>query len=160
MIDLISTALNLQPLSHFEIMLIKNSYTVDLNHQHPDKIQAWNKGLATGPRIEEDRLKISSTLMGHYTSEETKHKIAKKIKINNELGINGFSLGHAVGAGKKGGLSKSDSKINAVLTNQKKSLETIRGSIWMINRKTTVRKRVPQHLINEYESLGFIKGSK
>jgi hypothetical protein len=155
--DSIAFYLNISPISTNELKNINDNLNL-LKTDCGCYASGWNKGILTGPRSEEDKLKISNTLKGHNVSEETRVKISEKIKINNKLGINGFSLGHANIAGKKGGRSKSEEKIKAVLSNQQKSLETIRNSIWMIDKETNKRKRVPASLINEYESLGFVKG--
>jgi len=90
---------------------------------------------------------ISNTLLGHKVSDLTKRKISKTISKRNSEKVCGFALGHSSKAGSIGGKSKSVKKINAVKISQQKSLETIKGSVWMFNEEK--RSRVPKHLVQQ-----------
>lgn len=103
---------------------------------------------------------ISQTLMGHVIPKEIREKISKTVTIRNSEKVCGFGLGHSEIAGKIGGKSKSEKKVASVKLNQAKSLETIRGSSWMINPESNIRKRVPKNMIEEYKANGYILGSK
>lgn len=114
--------------------------------------------VSLGPMREEIKKAISDKLMGHSFAAETLQKISKTVSIRNSEGVCGFSLGHASKAGCVGGKSKSDKKMNSVKNNQQKSLETIRGSVWMF--KNEKRSRVPKYQIQQKISEGWEVGFK
>lgn len=159
MIDNIALTLNIPPLNSNQLASIHEEVKSLVASQN-EAIVSWNKGMKVGPRNVEDKQKISNTLKNHPVSDETRQKISNKIKLNNQMGINGFCLGHASKAGRIGGLSKSPKKIESVRANQQKSIEKIKNTVWMIHTTTLVRKRVSQDLISLHEEQGFIKGSK
>ena len=116
------------------------------------------KPVKYGKMNPEIRKAISETLTGHKTSEETKKKISKTVSKRNAEKTCGFGLGHSSSAGSVGGKSKSDKKINAVKNNQQKSLEVIKGSVWMFNFEK--RARVPKHKIDQKIAEGWELGFK
>lgn len=92
----------------------------------------------SGPISQDAKIKISNTLK----------KLFKDKKINS-----GFTSETAREIGKIAGKSKSEKKINSIRKNQQKSLETIRGSIWMF--KSEKRARIPKNMVEEKISEGW-----
>jgi len=136
------------------------NYSEYINFNIDERLPSWNKGMKTGPREKNVKESISLSLMGHDVSIETRNKIRNSISKKNKKGVCGFILGHAKEAGQIGGKSKSENKIKAAKINQQKSLETIKGSKWMINPESNKRKRVPINLTETYISMGYVFGSK
>jgi len=124
------------------------------------RIKELSPIVVAGPMHPEIKKAISNTLLGHPVSNETKKKISKTVSVRNSEKVCGFAMGHAKKAGNIGGKSKSDKKLSSVKNNQLKSLETIKGSKWMINPNTNIRKRVPTNLIEKYRSDGYVLGAK
>lgn len=149
--DTISKSLGLFPLNFTDYELLQKEFI---------ELQKYSKRRVAGSMHPETKKAISQTLMGHETSKETRKKISKTVSIRNLEKSCGFGLGHAKKAGKIGGKSKSNKKLVSVKNNQTKSLETIRGSFWMINLDTNVRKRVPKNKVEKYKSIGFTLGAK
>lgn len=149
--DNIAKHLDLLPMNDQEFSYIEKEYL---------KIKKLSPKLVAGPMHPEIKSAISNTLMGHSVSTKTKNKISKTISIRNSEKVCGFGIGHAKKAGIIGGKSKSDKKISSVKKNQLKSLKTIKGSKWMINTNTNIRKRVPINLIETYRSNGYVLGAK
>jgi hypothetical protein len=148
--DCIALHLNMEPLPRAELNAFENEYR---------EVKSFLPKLVSGKMHEEVKKAISNTLMGHKVSKKTREKIAKTISERNKEGKCGFSLGHSSISGSKGGKSRSKKKIDSLLVNQKKSLETIRGSSWMINPATNIRKRVPKHMIEEFLNSGYVLGA-
>lgn len=149
--DIISSHLNLKPLSEVEYIAIEEEF-VRIKQLSPIKLN--------GPMHNEIKMAIRNTLLGHTVTEKTREKISKTISKRNFEKVCGFSLGHAKKAGNIGGKSRSDKKLLSVRGNQQKSLEKIRGSKWMINPNTNIKKRVPMELTEKYISEGFVFGAK
>lgn len=149
--DNLANLLGLTPLDPSSYALLEKEY---------NELKKCSKKGISGPMHPEIKKAISNTLLGHKQSKETCNKISKTISIRNYENVCGFSLGHAKEAGKVGGKSKSKKKIDSVKNNQAKSLETIRGSSWMIDLQNNKRKRVPKNKIEEYKSIGYILGAK
>lgn len=148
--DKIALALGLTPLSEEKLKEIKLNVKENLKYA--------KQPASYGPMHIEIKKAISETLMGHEISLETKQKISKTVSIRNSEGVCGFSLGHGSKAGSIGGKSKSVDKIKSIRANQQKSLETIRGSVWMFN--SVKRARVPRNEIEDKLSKGWTLGFK
>lgn len=114
---------------------------------------ATRKPIKYGKMKTEIKEAISETLMGHKTSEETKQKISKTISKRNREKVCGFGLGHSSLAGSVGGKSKSLNKLNALNDNRQKSLDIVKGSVWMFNEEK--RARVPKSLVDQKVKEGW-----
>lgn len=156
--DRISLSLNLTELNHNILMEIDYHVNeIGLSGTVCDT-PAWNKGLTLSPRDEKTKKKISDTLTGNSLSEERKNNISVSVK---KLYENGSDLGfrkNASEAGRVGGKSKSAEKLNSIRKNQIKSLDAVRGSVWMYNKDTKKRQRVRGDSIETKLSEGWIFG--
>jgi hypothetical protein len=88
--------------------------------------------------------------------ENVRNNISKSIKIANEEGKCGFSLGHANIAGSIGGKSKSAEKLKSCEANVKKAQQSIMGSVWIFNPTISKRKRIRKEDLEQYLQIGWI----
>ena len=92
---------------------------------------------------------------GRITKQSTKEKFKEITVKSNSLGLFGFAMGHASDAGKRGGLSKSEKKLNALKENHKKNEEAIRGSKWMFNPISNTYHRIKMENVQSHINLGW-----
>lgn len=149
--DIIAQFLDLDPMKPEDYKILEAEFYI---------IKSNSKKIIAGPMHPDVKKAISNTLMGHELSVETKEKISKTVALRNAEKLCGFGKGHAGIAGSIGGKSKSEKKIASTKLNQAKSLKTIKGSSWMIHIQTNKRKRVPQNMIEEYKTQGYVLGAK
>jgi len=156
--DSVSFSLGLTELDELQLKEIKTRTNDVYFSGARSDIPAWNKGMLLEPRDEKTKEKISNTLTGQALSEERKNNISVSIKkLYQEQKNIGFRK-NAFDAGKIGGKSKSEAKIQASLKNLKKSLEIVKGSSWMYDKKTKKRSRVGKNFIEKKLEEGWVFG--
>lgn len=92
---------------------------------------------------------------GRILNADSIEKLREKTSLLHLSGKYGFALGHASSAGKIGGKSKSQKKLDALKNNHKKNEEMIKGSKWMFNPVSSTFHRIKKELVDEHLNLGW-----
>lgn len=148
------------PKDQSRIKMISENLTEEIAHKLEIELIALHGRKDLGTGILHNKTNGGDGSSGRILSEHSKNKLRKAAQDQHRNQKSGFNLGYASAAGSVGGKSKSVAKVRASKQSLEKTREVHRGSIWVYNPLTNIRKRIRDSMLKEFECNGFIKGFK